>query len=86
MTTQEIVNATMKAMSSFLDKKFDSFAKELNERNSATIGNSVKKAKRETFTCQKKGNQQQYDHCQQVLEKFDESLEHLNSGSEENLK
>ena len=47
---------------------------------------AVRKAKREAFTCKKKGNQQQYDHCQQVMEKFDESLDHFKAGSTGKVK
>ena len=85
MTTQEIVNEAVKAMSSVLEDKFNAFGRQFTELNTSAIDSAVKKAKRETFTCKKKGNQQQYDHCQQVLEKFDESLDHFRAGSTEKL-
>ena len=87
MTTQEIVNKAVKAMSSVLEDKFNAFGRQFTELNTSAIDSAVKKAKRETFTCKKKkGNQQQYDHCQQVLEKFDESLDHFRARSTEKLK
>ena len=86
MTTQEIVNEAVKAMSSVLEDKFSAFSRQFTEQNTSAIDTAVKKAKRETFTCKKKGNQQQYDHCQQVLEKFDESLDHFRARSTEKLK
>jgi len=64
-----------------LDGKFDDFARRFSQENSLAIDSTVKKAKRESFTCKREGNQQQYDHCQQVLEKFDKSLERLEEGS-----
>ena len=47
---------------------------------------AVRKAKREAFTRKKKVNQHQYDHCQQVLETFDESLDHFRAESKGKLK
>ena len=86
MTTQEVVNEAVKAMSSVLEDKFNAFSRQFTEQNTSAIGLAVRKARREAFTGKKKGNQQQYDHCQHVLEKFDESLDHFRAGSSEKLK
>ena len=86
MTTQEVVNEAVKAMSSVLEDEFNAFSRHFTEQTTSAIGMAVRKAKREAFTCKRKGNQQHYDHCQHVLEKFDESLDHFEAGSTGKLK
>ena len=86
MTTQEVENEAVKAMSSVLEDQLNAFSRQFTKQNTSAISMAVRKAKREAFTCKKKGNQQQYDHCQQVLEKFDESLNHFRAGSTGKLK
>lgn len=44
------------------------------------------KARRESYTCKRKGNQQQLDHAVQVLEKFDEASDALRAESYDKVK
>ena len=83
---ESALTKSFQTISSQLDQKFDDFAKRFSQENTSAIDSAVTKAKRESFICKRKGNQQQYDHCQQVLEKFDESLDHLRSNSPLQLK
>ena len=44
------------------------------------------KARRESYTCKRKGNQQQLDHAVQVLDKFDEASDALRAESYDKVK
>ena len=56
-----------------IESRLGSFAKRFSEENGATVEQAVKRARRENYTCKRKGNQQQLDHELQVLDKFDEA-------------
>ena len=47
---------------------------------------AVKKARRESYTCRRKGNQQQLDHAAQVLDKFDAAFDALKAKSYDKVK
>ena len=46
----------------------------------------MKRARLDKYVCKKKGNQQQLDHAQAVLGKFDDATDAFKSGSREKLK
>ncbi|KAK3697821.1 hypothetical protein QZH41_003093 [Actinostola sp. cb2023] len=73
-------------LSKVLDDKLELFATRFAKESSSAVKKAVNKSKQENFTCKRKGNQQQFEHCQQVLEKFDDALESLGSRSFNNLK
>ncbi|CAH3149781.1 unnamed protein product, partial [Porites lobata] len=60
-----------------IEDRLGGFAKRFSEENSSTVEQAVKKARRESYTCKRKGNQQQLDHAVQVLDKFDEASDAL---------
>ena len=62
------------------------FAEQFSEENSSTVEQAVKKARRESYTCKRKGNQQQLDHAVQVLDKFDEPSDALKAKSYDKVK
>ena len=69
-----------------IDRKLEAFSQKFSLENTSVVNNAVKRAKRESYTCKRKGNQQQLDYCQEVLEKIDDSLHHLKSQSYEKAK
>ena len=69
-----------------IESRLGSFAKRFSEENGATVEQAVKKARRENYTCKRKGNQQQLDHELQVLDKFDEASGALASKSYDKVK
>lgn len=83
---QDAMQASMSNISKVIDEKFQAFAQKFSEENTNTLEKAVLKAKRETFTCKSKGNQQQLDHSLQVLEKIDDSSRYLKSKSFEKAK
>ncbi|KAK3703412.1 hypothetical protein QZH41_003907 [Actinostola sp. cb2023] len=83
---QAAVDRSFGQLSKVLDDKLKLFATRFAKESSSAIKKVVNKSKQENFTCKRKGNQQQFEHCQQVLEKFDDALESLGSRSFNNLK
>ena len=75
------VNYSVTSLTRVIDDKLEAFGKRFSQENISTVEQAVQKAKRETFTCKRKGNQQQLDHSLRVLEKIDESSDFLKSGS-----
>ena len=62
-------------------RRFSKIVWAVSEENSSTVEQAVKKAPRESYTCRRKGNQQQLDHAVQVLDKFDEASDALKAKS-----
>jgi len=44
-----------------IEARLGSFAQGFSQENGATVEQAVKKARRENYTCKRKGNQQQLD-------------------------
>lgn len=83
---QIAMQSSMDNFSKVIEDKFQEFAQKFSEENTNTLEKAVLKAKRETFTCKRKGNQQQLDHSLQVLEKIHDSSRYLKSKSFEKAK
>ena len=56
-----------------IETRLSDFAKRFSEENSSSVEQAVKRARREQYTCKRKGNQQQLNHSLQVLDKLDEA-------------
>ena len=69
-----------------IESRLTDFAKRFSEENSSSVEQAVKKARREQYTCKRKGNQQQLDHSLQVLDKLDEASDALKHKSYEKAK
>jgi len=69
-----------------IESRFSDFAKRFSEENSSSVEQAVKRARREQYTCKRKGNQQQLDHSLQVLDKLDEASDALKQKSYEKVK
>ncbi|KAL9986297.1 hypothetical protein ACROYT_G000422 [Oculina patagonica] len=69
-----------------IESRLSDFAKRFSEQNSSSVEQAVKKARREQYTCKRKGNQQQLDHSLQVLDKLDEASDALKHKSYEKVK
>ena len=69
-----------------IESRLNDFAKRFSEENSSSVELAVKKARREQYTCKRKGNQQQLDHSLQVLDKLDEASDALKHKSYEKAK
>ena len=93
-TISEAVRSTVAAsiggradsLTEVIESRLDSFQQRFSEENGATVEQVVKKARRENYTCKRKGNQQQLDHELEVLDKFDEASNALRSKSYERVK
>ena len=64
-----------------IESRLSDFAKRFSEENSSSVEQVVKRARREQYTCKRKGNQQQLDHSLQVLDKLDEASDVLKQKS-----
>ena len=69
-----------------IESRLTDFAKRFSGENSSSVEQAVKKARREQYTCKRKGNQQQLDHSLQVLDKLDEASDALKHKSYEKAK
>ena len=58
-------------ISSLIDARFDSFKKQFAEENSSSVEAAVKCARRDRYVFKSKGNEQQFEHAESVLEKFE---------------
>ena len=52
-----------------IESRLSDFAKRFSEENSSSVEQAAKRARREQYTCKRKGNQQQLNHSLQVLDK-----------------
>jgi len=69
-----------------IESRLSDFAKRFSEENSSSVEQVVKRARREQYTCKRKGNQQQLDHSLQVLDKLDEASDALKQKSYDKVK
>ena len=87
---QSAVSESMGSLTDNLTKVIESrlsdFAKRFSEENGSSVEQAVKRARREQYTCKRKGNQQQLDHSLQVLDKLDEASDALKQKSYEKVK
>ena len=58
-------------ISSLFDAHFDSFKKQFAKENSSSVEAAVKRARRNPYVFKSKGNKQQFEHAESVLEKFE---------------
>ena len=64
-----------------IESQLSDFAKRFSEENSSSVEQAVKRARCEHYTCKRKGNQQQFDHSLQVLDKLDKASDALKQKS-----
>ena len=82
----ESIGALTDGVMQVIEDRLGGFAKRFFGENSSTVEQAVKNARRESYTCRRKGNQQQLDHAVQVLDKFDEASDVLKAKSYEKVK
>ncbi|CAH3037173.1 unnamed protein product [Porites lobata] len=68
-------------ISSLIDSRFDNFKKQFTEENSSSVEAAVKRAKRARFVFQSKGNEQQFEHAESVLDKLESAKGALNANA-----
>ena len=73
-------------ISSLIDNRFDNFKKQFKEENSWSVEAAVKRAKRARFVFQSKGNEQQFEHVESVLDKLESAKEALNANATSKIK
>ena len=70
---QSAVSESMGSLTDNLTKVIESrlsdFAKRFSEENSSSVEQAANRARREQYTCKRKGSQQQLNHSLQVLDK-----------------
>ena len=82
----ESIGTLTDGITQVIEDRLGGFATRFSEENSSTVEQAVKKARRESYTCRRKGNQQQLDHAVQVLDKFDEASDALKAKSYDKVK
>ncbi|XP_078345384.1 uncharacterized protein LOC144630892 [Oculina patagonica] len=85
-TVSESISSLTDNLTQVIESRLSDFAKRFSEQNSSSVEQAVKKARREQYTCKRKGNQQQLDHSLQVLDKLDEASDALKHKSYEKVK
>ena len=65
-------------ITSLIDTRFVNFKKQFTEENSSSVEAAVKCAKRARFVFQSKGNEQQLEHAESVLDKLESAKDALN--------
>ena len=73
-------------ISSLIDTRFDNFKKQFAEENSSSVEAAVKRAKRTRFVFQSKGNEQQFEHGESVLDKLESAKDALNANATSKAK
>ena len=58
-------------ISSLIDARFDNFKKQFAAENSSSVEAAVKRARRDRYVFQSKGNEQQFEHAESVLVKLE---------------
>ena len=58
-------------ISSLIDAPFDNFKKQFAAENSSSVEAAAKRARRDRYVFQSKGNEQQFEHAESVLEKLE---------------
>ena len=64
-------------ISSLIDTRFDNFKEQFTEENSSSVEAAVKRVKRARFVFQRKGNEQQFEHVESVLDKLESAKDAL---------
>ena len=82
----ESIGALTDNLTQVIEDRLGGFAKRFSEENSSTVEQVFKKARRESYTCKRKGNQQQLDNAVQVLDEFDEASDALKAKSYDKVK
>ena len=59
-------NVAMDSFAKLLDDRLETFAQSMSQQSGNKMQKAARKAKRETFLCKGKGNQEQLDHCVKV--------------------
>ena len=85
-TVDASVGRLTDSLTEVIEARLGSFAQRFSEENGATVEQAVKKARRENYTCKRKGNQQQLDHELEVLDKFDAAASALKNKSYDKVK
>ena len=85
-TVDASVGRLTDSVTEVIEARLGSFAQRFSEENGATVEQAVKKARRESYTCKRKGNQQQLDHELEVLDKFDAAASALKNKSYDKVK
>ena len=80
------IGALTDGVTQVIEDRLGGFTKRFSGENSSTVEQAVKNARRESYTCRRKGNQQQLDHAVQVLDKFDEASDALKAKSYDKVK
>ena len=79
------VRNTFRCLSSDITRVIESrliqFASDFSDSTASSIKHAVQKAKKESYTCKSKGNQQQLDHELQVLDKIEDATHALAQNS-----
>ena len=73
-------------ISSLIDNRLDNFKKQFKEENSSSVEAAVKRAKRARFVFQSKGNEQQFEHVESVLDKLESAKDALNANATSKIK
>ena len=73
-------------ISSLIDTRFDNFKKQFAEESSSSVEAAVKRAKRDRYVFQSKGNEQQFEHAESVLDKLESAKVALNSNATSKAK
>ena len=85
-TVSESISCLTDNLTQVIESRLSDFAKRFSEENSSSAEQAVKKARRQQYTCKRKGNQQQLDHSLQVLDRLDEASDALKHKSYEKVK
>ena len=78
---QAVLNFAMSSVSNLIDNKLENFARTMSQHSGSIVDEAVRRAKRETFVCKSKGNQQQLEHCLKVLEKLEDATTLLDNNA-----
>ena len=85
-TVEASVGRLTDSLTEVIEARLGSFAQRFSQENGATVEQAVKKARRENYTCIRKGNQQQLDHELEVLDKLDAATSALNNKTYDKVK
>ena len=83
---QAVLNFAMSSFSNLIDNKLENFARTMSQHSGSIVDEAVWRAKRETFVCKSKGNQQQLEHCLKVLEKLEDATTLLDNNAVDSAK
>ena len=83
---QTVLNFAMSSFSNLIDNKLEHFTRTMSQQSGSNVDEAVRRAKRETFVCKSKGNQQQLEHCLKVLEKLEDATTFLDNNAVDSVK